>query len=124
MKESFFDIEKAAKDEERIHKLAIKCPSPDCMARQSKRIAHSTAGAPPVFMPDAIAQCEWCGGYTNGTDWKHVCKHCGKEVAAGELKGFFVPHRCAECDAAIVAKQRAEGDVCGLCGSVRSYCCC
>lgn len=80
--------------------------------------------SPSSIMPDAVACCERCGGHTNGSDWKHACKKCGKDVQPGELVGFFVPHRCVECDAKVVADEIARGAVCSSCGSVHSYCCC
>lgn len=80
--------------------------------------------SPPSFMPDAIASCQRCGGYTNGTDWKHVCKRCGKGVEQGTLTGLFVPHRCKECQKAVVAEQTASNQRCLRCGKVVANCYC
>ena len=78
----------------------------------------------PSFMPDAIAQCEGCGGYTNGTTWKHTCQKCGKDVDPGQLTGLFVPHLCHDCERTIAEKEKTSGNVCLMCRQPRSRCCC
>lgn len=109
-------------------KSEIRCATERCASDIAKygENYHGVheLGSPPDFMPEAVAKCERCGGYTNGEDWKHVCQNCGKNVEPGELLGLFVPHRCRECDAQIVAQERAAGRTCGRCRQVMSYCCC
>ena len=80
--------------------------------------------APPKEMPDAVAKCSRCGGVTNGEKWIYVCVVCGKEVPPGELYGFFVPHKCRECDQRIVAEEKKAGKICPKCHNTYSYCCC
>ena len=79
---------------------------------------------PPLFMPDAIAMCEQCGGFTNGKEWKHVCNKCGKEVESGKLVGLFVPHLCQECLDTIVENDRRNGNICRMCHQPYTLCCC
>ena len=108
-------------------KVDIRCKTPRCIgdiAKYGENYHEVHAEKAPDFMPDAVAKCGRCGGYTNGTDWKHVCKMCGKEMQPGELVGWFVPHRCSECDAKVVAEDKAKGRICGRCHQVISYCCC
>ena len=111
-------------------KSDIRCPTPRCTGYIEKygeryhRVVTVGLGGPPKFMPDATDLCEGCGGYTNGSEWKHVCRVCGAEVEPGDLVGFFVPSRCKSCDDEIVAKEKAEGRVCSRCKTVFSYCCC
>jgi DNA-directed RNA polymerase subunit RPC12/RpoP len=109
-------------------KIDLRCATPECIDAIAKygehyHSVHSKDSA-PQHVPDATAVCERCGGYHNGTEWKHVCKVCNKEVEPGQLRGLFVPHRCAECDAKVVAQQQTSGNVCRSCNTVRSYCCC
>ena len=101
----------------------IRCISYSCAKRTTKRV-HSLWLPAPKFMPDAIACCEFCGGYTNGKIWKYVCNKCGSDVASGELVGLFVPHLCRDCLKKIVEEQSRVGDVCGMCRQVRVNCCC
>lgn len=109
-------------------KSDIRCKTEKCIAVIAKYGEHyhgvNTVTDAPEFAQDAVAKCERCGGYTNGTEWKHVCQMCGKEVKPGELVGFFVPHRCHECDTKIVVNEKAGVKVCGRCGKVHAYCCC
>lgn len=109
-------------------KIDLPCATERCMNDIAKYGAHyhrvHSANPAPSHVPDATALCERCGGYHNGTEWKHVCKECGKAVEPGALRGFFVPHRCAECDAKVVAQQKAAGNICGRCNTVTAYCCC
>lgn len=84
-----------------------------------------TSTRAPVFMPDAVARCESCGGYTDGKgNWKHVCVACGTEVKPGELTGLFVPHLCKDCMRATVEADKKAGRVCSLCRRPYSLCCC
>jgi rRNA maturation protein Nop10 len=114
----------------KVEKSEIKCATERCAGYITKygenyhRVFNLFMEAPPAFLPDATAKCEQCGGYTNGQEWKHVCKKCGKDVEPGALFGFFVPHRCADCDRAVVAEQKAKGQICRQCGQVSAYCCC
>ena len=113
-------------------KSEISCITPRCKESISKygeqyHAVYSVfifGGHPPTFMPDAIAHCEHCGGYTNGMDWKHVCEKCGKDIAPGKLTGLFVPHLCQACEQAIADRDKASGNVCLKCHVVRSRCCC
>lgn len=112
-------------------KSSIKCTTPRCVEAIEKygEHYHGVHDVGSWFpgserMPDAVAKCERCGGVTNGEKWLHACAMCGKEVEPGKLVGFFVPSRCSECDAKVVAEQRADGRVCGRCGQVIAYCCC
>lgn len=109
-------------------KIELRCATQKCASAIANygdhyHAVHSVEKA-PAHVPDATAMCERCGGYHNGTDWKHVCKSCGTAVEPGALLGFFVPHRCAACDAKVVAQQQAAGQVCHRCNTVISYCCC
>jgi hypothetical protein len=109
-------------------KIELPCATARCADAITKYGAHyhgvHSVGTAPAHVPDATALCERCGGYHNGTEWKHVCKMCGISVEAGKLLGFFVAHRCAECDAKVIAKERAAGQMCRRCNTVMSYCCC
>ena len=111
-----------------MSKSNIRCATDECVSSIKRWGDHYHSVSPvtnaPKFMPDAVAMCERCGGYTNGDSWKHVCKMCGNDVAAGKLLGFFVPHRCKECDEKVVAKEKADGKICRRCNRVYSYCCC
>ena len=60
--------------------------------------------------------CQTCGGFYQYGVWHHNGKQCGVEVQPGELVGLFVPHLCQRCYTAALAKDRARGNVCGLCG--------
>jgi hypothetical protein len=109
-------------------KSTIRCNSPRCIDEIKKygeqyHKVHDVE-SPPYFMPEAIAMCERCGGYSDGEHWKYTCKICKKDVKAGELVGFFVPSRCKECDKKVVDSQRNNGEVCKQCHQVFAYCCC
>lgn len=103
-------------------KSSILCATPRCIGDIEKYGDHYHS----VHDRADHAQCEWCGGKTEdgGQTWAHDCVKCGVSVAPGDLLGLFVPHRCKECDAKIIAKDRAEGRMCRRCGTVFSYCCC
>ena len=111
-------------------KSDIRCQAKKCMEVIAKygdahhRVMDMSVHKPPAFMPNAIALCEGCGGYTDGTEWKYRCVMCSKDVPPGELVGFFVPHRCKECDTKVVAQEKASGKICSRCRQVYSYCCC
>ena len=111
-------------------KSAIRCTTPRCVSDIAAygEHYHSVTAVAPGFageqVPGATEQCSHCGGYhLNGT-WKHVCKSCGTEVQPGQLRGFFVPHRCQACDDKLVAAQHARNQVCRRCHTVIAYCCC
>lgn len=112
-------------------KSAIRCTTPRCVsdiAAYGERY-HSVhpvkPGQAPATAAGATAKCDHCGGFhlADGT-WKHVCKSCGTDVQPGELRGYYVPHRCQACDDKLVAAQHARGDVCRRCHTVTAYCCC
>jgi hypothetical protein len=109
-------------------KIDLRCATTECVSSIAKYGEHyhsvHAVDKAPAHSPDATARCERCGGHHNGTEWKHVCKMCGITVESGALRGFFVPHRCAECDAKVVAADRARGAICRRCNEVHSYCCC
>jgi len=109
-------------------KSKIRCTTEKCIEAVEKYGENyhgvHVVDNPPDFMPDAIAKCERCGGFTNGTEWKHVCKICDVNVEPGKLTGLFVPHRCGDCDKKIVAEEKAKGKICRLCNEVYSRCCC
>ncbi len=114
-----------------IQKSEIKCPTPSCagyVERYGESYQNvyplSQSATPPAFLPDAIAQCQSCGGYTNGSEWKHVCRKCSAEVEPGALVGLFVPSRCVPCDEVLVAEEKAKGRTCIGCGKVSSRCYC
>lgn len=107
----------------------VCCPTPCCRERFGDNPADHT------FMnynrygflpgrPDLHALCDHCGGHTDGVVSVHDCRDCGKSVAPGELVGLFIPSRCKECQQLAVDKQRASGDICGICQSPRLECCC
>lgn len=108
-------------------KSPIRCATTRCIESIAKygEHYHSVQPGKGQSSDDSIqANCERCGGGWNGATWIHACKMCGKTVQPGELKGFFVPHRCVECDVKVIAKDKAAGNVCGRCKQVFSYCCC
>lgn len=111
------------------NKSNIRCETPKCIntikkhGEQYHRV-YDTYVHTPDFMPDAIARCENCGGYTNGIIWKHVCNTCGKEVEPGKLVGLFVPHLCQECLNEAIERDMQSGNVCTVCHQPRSLCCC
>lgn len=78
----------------------------------------------PDYMPNAIARCEQCGGFTDGENWAYHCVTCKKDVKPGELTGLFVPHNCHDCQQAVLEKQRKSGQVCGRCRQPFANCCC
>lgn len=107
----------------------IRCENPTCIASIEKygeqyHSVYDLYSTPPPFMPEAIAICEHCGGYTDGKKWVYICKKCGKSVNPGELVGLFVPHLCQECLDDIVESDRKNGNICTLCHKPRSLCCC
>lgn len=109
-------------------KIDLRCENARCVSDivaygANYHDVHGVQKA-PAYVPDATARCERCGGFHNGTEWKHVCKVCGTNVAAGALRGYFVPHRCAECDDKLIKQQQAAGDTCRRCNTVIAYCCC
>lgn len=109
-------------------KIDLRCATAKCADAIAKygEHYHGVHGVttPPAQVPDATAMCERCGGYHNGTEWRHVCKVCKADVEPGALFGFFVPHRCKACDEAVVAQQKASGNICRRCNTVSAYCCC
>ena len=107
---------------------AIRCATPRCIKDiadwgEHYHDVHDSNHEKSLY-PTATANCNRCGGHTDGTTWWHKCKMCGKDVEPGTLKGFFVPHRCKECDEKVIANDKATGNICTLCHTVRSYCCC
>jgi hypothetical protein len=81
-------------------KIELRCVTAKCADAIAKygdhyHGVHSVEKA-PAHVQDATALCERCGGYHNGTEWKHVCKICKATVEAGSLLGFFVAHRCKD----------------------------
>jgi hypothetical protein len=109
-------------------KIELRCATPKCADAIAKygelyHNVHSIEKA-PEHVPDSTARCERCGGYHNGTEWKHVCKMCKAPVEAGELVGYFVAHRCKACDVKVVAAEKARGAWCNRCNNTFSYCCC
>lgn len=103
----------------------LSCKTPGCMTRRPD--VHPVYRPVPhaLSLANIVAECCHCGGRiaANG-DQFHVCSVCEREVAPGELRGFFVPSRCADCDLELVEKQRKAGHVCRMCGQVFAYCCC
>ncbi|GEM_PF-2022017 len=107
----------------------IRCETPSCIKSitnygEQYHGVYDIYASPPKFMPDAIAICENCGGYTNGKEWAHYCGHCGKIVEPGKLVGLFVPHLCQECLDAYVAEDKRTGNICTMCHQPRTLCCC
>ena len=115
-----------------IRKTDIACPTPRCVERvknfgngHSRVYKLADASEAPKFMPEAIARCEGCGGYTDEKgNWKHNCARCGKEVAPGKLTGLFVPHHCSECMTEVRNAEIAAGHICRFCGKPYCDCCC
>jgi hypothetical protein len=107
----------------------IRCETEKCInaivkyGEQYHRV-HDAYEYPPLFMPDAIAVCEQCGGHTNGKEWSHVCKGCGKTVNPGELVGLFVPHLCKECLNKAIENDKRAGRICRMCHEPYCLCCC
>lgn len=108
----------------------VYCTTPVCVGRLRKygpnyhKVEELREGNQPPFMPDATHRCEFCGGYTNGKEWKHICHSCGTEVAPGELTGMFVPHLCRECEQEAADDQIRRGSVCTLCRKPYCRCAC
>ena len=108
-------------------KSDLVCATPKCIDAIIKWGAHYHSVYPGQGNwknESIIANCNRCGGGWNGKEWIHACHMCGVAVEPGALKGFFVPHRCDECDKKVVAADKAAGRICGRCKTVFSYCCC
>lgn len=107
---------------------SIRCATPRCVSEIQQFGERYHSIYPVSVAPDHVAgatdHCSRCGGFRVAGGWCHVCKCCGTEVQPGELRGLFVPHRCPACDAALVAEQRATGQICRGCKTVIAYCCC
>ena len=110
----------------------IRCVTPKCIKvikehgeQYHKVYDKSKYVNIPTYIPkEAIAQCQFCGGYTDGTTWWHTCQECKKIVNPGELTGLFVPHVCEECSIILTQKERKSGKVCSMCRQVYRNCCC
>lgn len=64
-----------------------------------------------------------CCGFTNiDGEFVAICKKCGDEC--GKLCGLFVPHLCPDCYRGELENDRKSGNICTLCHSPRSACCC
>lgn len=103
----------------------LSCTTPRCLARVGEGGGSRVVEFHRKNPADA-ARCEGCGGIFN-TDirqWIHECSLCGVAVEPGALTGLFVPHRCEPCDQKVVEQDRKTGNICRLCGTVRSWCCC
>jgi hypothetical protein len=111
-------------------KSAVRCTTPSCVITIAKyggqyhMVSDITPAQAPKFMPDAKQSCGYCGGYFNGTTWKHACMKCGVDVEPGTLVGLFVPHQCTSCKEKERAHDIATGNICGLCRKPRSECVC
>lgn len=97
----------------------IACPVAACV-RWRESYGHGRI----YRRDDGSVRCEGCGGEIRAGVWHWQCKVCHAVLEPGALKGFFVPTRCEACDAALVAEQKAKGQVCSGCRSVFAYCCC
>lgn len=108
----------------------IRCPTKKCASaiEQYGEHYHSVVDMeyqrPPTFMPDAVACCERCGGWTNGETWIHQCQECGINVEAGGLRGLFVPHLCQPCEQKKADANIAAGRICISCRKPFGRCCC
>jgi hypothetical protein len=109
-------------------KHSERCTTPSCVAKiaQSGEDYHSVypASVTMLEVPGAVAQCQSCGGYWDGSSWIHRCGICKATVGAGELVGLFVSHRCLDCDRKVIEQERTQEEHCGQCRSVISCCCC
>jgi DNA-directed RNA polymerase subunit RPC12/RpoP len=70
------------------------------------------------------ALCEQCGGVQVGGQWQYVCQTCKRELEPGGLRGLFVPHLCADCDAKETEHDRKRGAICRRCHETYNHCCC
>lgn len=107
-----------------IVKSEVRCETPRCVADIAKWGEHYHSVHDKEQDGISYQRCERCGGARHDGKWQHKCKSCGVDVAPGELRGFFVPHRCQACDDKVVAQQKAAGDICRRCHTVTAYCCC
>ena len=73
-------------------------------------------------LPNWTLQCDYCGARKVNGKWEKRCQKCQTEVS--ELFGFFVPHLCRSCLKETAERDRKTGNVCLMCGSPRSLCCC
>lgn len=113
-------------------KSEIRCPTPRCaqaFAADSQRghrvyVRQPEHSPEPRYLPGTVAECEGCGGHTDGQVWRHRCCKCSQDVAPGLLTGLFVPHSCRPCHAALEADQRAKGQICSGCRKPSCWCCC
>lgn len=109
---------------------AVRCATPRCqeyIQRYGERyhvVYPLRWEIAPRLLPQAIARCEQCGGYTDGQTWLHACARCGTVVTPGALVGLFVPHWCQACAALVEAEQRAAGHICRQCHKVNARCYC
>lgn len=111
-----------------VSELAPRCPH--CAPTVEKygenyhRVYARPHGADPRD-PDTKWQCEQCGGVRQPDGkWLYKCRKCGTEPEPGGLTGLFVPHLCRPCEQAQADRDKATGNVCLKCHTVRSRCCC
>ena len=109
-------------------KSNIECITPSCVNAVKKYGEQYHRVCETYLEKDKndgfIALCQNCGGLFDGKVWKHECRHCHKELHAGELTGLFVPHSCKTCNEKTVAEQKRAGHVCRRCRQVYAWCCC
>lgn len=99
-------------------KSDVRCPH--C----APRIEKYGEGYHRVYDQAGSQICEVCGGIHTDGIWVYRCRSCKKTVDPGGLRGLFVPHKCEACEEALAAREKASGNVCGMCRSPRSRCCC
>lgn len=107
-------------------KSTIECPTPTCTTAREERgwVWVYENGAQERYGEDAVAFCERCGGWFDGTTWHHECQTCKIEVEPGKLTGLFVPHLCSPCEQKVADAEIAARQVCRFCHYPYSRCCC
>lgn len=98
-----------------------RCPTPRCVTMIEKHGPQYHR----VYEHNGVTRCEMCGGVLQPDgSWAHVCVACKAAVEPGTLAGMFVPTKCRDCEAKTAENDKKTGNVCLMCGTVRSRCCC
>ncbi len=71
---------------------------------------------------NGLPQCSTHGCVLVDGEWTFECVKCGEQP--DKLYGMWLPTLCKSCYDAALARQRAAGNVCGICGAPRMVCCC
>lgn len=104
-----------------MDKSETRCQTPHCLDAiaqygENYHMVHD--------QKDGTNLCEKCGGIKRDGVWIHRCSKCGADEKPGMLGGLFVPHMCRPCTNSLYESEKKSGNVCGMCRSPRSFCCC